>query len=69
MLAGAIETTVGGGDGRMDNENEPRQRSWLVFRDALDGPPISWVPPCVSPSPIPPSSDDAPPTSLLRREG
>jgi len=53
----------------MDNENEPRQMSWLVFRDALDGPPISWVPPCVSPSPIPPSSDDAPPTSLWRGEG
>jgi hypothetical protein len=23
------------------------------FRDALDGPPTSWVPPCISPSLIP----------------
>jgi len=23
----------------MHNENEPRQTSWFVFRDALDGPP------------------------------
>jgi len=44
-----------------------RMGEWIT--NALDGPPISWVPPCVSPSLIPPSSDDAPPTSLWRREG
>jgi len=44
-----------------------RMGEWIM--NALDGPPISWVPPCVSHSLIPPSSDDAPPTSLWRREG
>jgi len=51
----------------MNNENEPRQTSWLAFRDALDGPPTYWVPPCVSPSPIPSSSEDDPSIPLERR--
>jgi hypothetical protein len=45
------------GNGRIDDENEPRHLSWLVFRDALNGPPTSWVPPHVSPSPTSPSID------------
>jgi len=53
----------------MDNENEPRQTSWLAFRDALDGPPTYWVPPGVSTSPIPSSSKNEPPTSLWKGEG
>jgi hypothetical protein len=59
VLVAGLEASVGG-DGRMKSENEPRQTSWLMFRDALGGPPTSWVPPCVSLSPIPPSSDDEP---------
>jgi len=51
---------------RMDNENEPRQTSWLIFRDAPHGLPTYWVPPRVLPSPTPPSSNDEPPTSLKR---
>jgi hypothetical protein len=39
------------------------------FQDALHGPPTSWVPPRVSPSPIPPSNDNKPPTSLWKGEG
>jgi len=57
VLAAVLEASVGG-DGRMESENEPRQMSWLMFRDALYGPPTSWVPPCVSLSPIPLSSND-----------
>ena len=52
------------GDGRIDGENEPRQTSWLVFYDALNGPPTSWVPHRVYPSPTPPSIDQEPPISL-----
>jgi hypothetical protein len=37
--------------------------------DALDGPPIYQVPPYVSPSRIPPSSEYEPPTSLWKGEG
>ena len=57
ILVAVLEASVGG-DGRMESENEPRQTLWLMFRDALYGPPTSWVPPCVSLSPIPPSSND-----------
>jgi len=39
------------------------------FRDALCGPPTYWVPPRVSPSSVPPSNDDKPPTSLVKEEG
>jgi hypothetical protein len=53
----------------MYNENEPRQTSWLVFRDAPDGSPTSWVSPCVSPSPNSLSSENEPPTSLWKGEG
>jgi len=42
-----------GENGKIDGENEPRQLSWFVFRDALDGPPTSWLPPRSSPSQIP----------------
>jgi len=35
----------------IDGENEPQRLSWLVFRDALNGPPTSWVLPRVSPPP------------------
>jgi len=38
------------------------------FRDAPDGPPISWVPPSNTPSPIPLSSEKLPPTSLWKGE-
>ena len=37
--------------------------------DALDGPPTPWVPPRISPSPIPPLSEQKPPTSLWKGEG
>ena len=43
---------VGGKNG----ENEPRQTSWLVFRDARYGPPTCWVPPRVLPPKFPPLS-------------
>ena len=33
-------------------ENKPRLLSWFRFRDVLCGPPTSWVPPGVFPSPI-----------------
>jgi len=39
------------------------------FRDALYGNPIHWVPPCITPSPIPPASALEPPTSLGKRRG
>jgi hypothetical protein len=39
------------------------------FCDALDGPPIPWVPPCVSPSQFPGRVSTYPPTSLWRGEG
>ena len=29
---------------KTDPENEPRQMSWLVFRNSPPGPPIIWVP-------------------------
>jgi hypothetical protein len=59
----------GGWNGRRNEENEPRHSSWFVFHDVLYGPPTPWVPPCVSPSPIPPSSELEPPTSLWKGEG
>ena len=37
------------------------------FPDALNGPPPPQIPPCVSP--IPPSSELEPPTSLWKGEG
>jgi len=37
--------------------------------DTLHGPPIVWVPPGVSPSLIPPSSELELPTSLWKGEG
>jgi len=37
--------------------------------DAPNGPPIPWVPPRIPPSPIPPSSELEPPTSLWTGEG
>jgi len=43
----------------IDGENEPQQTSWLVFREALDRSPTSWVPPC-TPSPVPPSCECRP---------
>jgi hypothetical protein len=43
-----------------------REKLVARFRDALDGPPTCWVPPCVSVTPIPLSS---PPTSLWKGEG
>ena len=39
------------------------------FRDALCGPPIPCVPPCVSPSSIPLLNELEPPTSLWKGEG
>jgi hypothetical protein len=39
------------------------------FRDALDGPPTCWVPPCVSVTPIPPSSNYVPAHIPLERGG
>jgi len=39
------------------------------FLDTLPGPPTAWVPPHVSPSPIPPSSGLDLPTSLWKGEG
>ena len=41
----------------------------IRFGDAPDGPPIPWVPPRVPPSPIPPSKEFGPPTSLWKGEG
>jgi hypothetical protein len=38
-------------------------------RNVRVGPPTFWVLPCVSPSHIPPSSDNKPPTSLWKGEG
>jgi len=32
------------GDKGKVKENEPQRKSWLVSRDALPGPPTSWVP-------------------------
>jgi len=59
VLVAVLEASVGG-NGRMESENEPRQTSWLTFHDALYGPPTSWVPHCVSLSPIPLLSNDEP---------
>jgi len=39
------------------------------FLHALAGPPTSWVPPGISPSPNPSLSKNGPPTSLWRGEG
>jgi hypothetical protein len=39
------------------------------FANAPDGPPIPWDPSRVPPSPIPPSRDLEPPTSLWKGEG
>jgi len=42
----------------------------VSVRDAPGGPLTSWIPPCGSPSPIPPSSgENEPPTSLWKRGG
>ena len=56
-------------DGMSGGKNEPRQASWLVFCNALAGPPTFWVPPCMPLAPTPPSSDNEPPTSLERGGG
>ena len=50
---------------------EKRAMTFVVarFRDALDGPPIPWVPPCVSPPQFPSRVNMCPPTSLWRGEG
>jgi len=39
------------------------------FCDALDGPPTCWVPPCVSPPPIPSSSEYVPAHIPFERGG
>jgi len=36
---------------KWESKNKPRHLSWLVFHDAPHGPPLSWVPPNVSPFP------------------
>jgi len=61
-------------DGQLDGINEgmkKRTTPFIVVRlsDILHGPPIAWVPPGVSPSLIPPSSELEPPTSLWKGEG
>ena len=53
----------------MAGENEPRQTSWLVFRNSPPGSPTSWVPPHPSPSPVPLSSKFKPPTSFGKGRG
>ena len=42
---------------------------WLVFCDALDGPPTYWVPPCVRPFLIPLSNEHRPAHIPLERGG
>ena len=53
----------------MEGENELQQMLWLIFRDTPNGPPTFWVPPRLSPSPVPPSSESKMPTSLQKGEG
>ena len=57
------------GHGKMDNENELRQTSWLAFRDSPMGLPTSWVPLRLPPSTDPPSNESEPPTSLWKGQG
>ena len=52
----------------MDNEHEPRQTSWLVFRNSTRASHLMG-PPLVPPSLDPPSSEAKPPTSLWKGEG
>jgi hypothetical protein len=47
---------------RLVGENEPRQTSWLAFRNSPLGLPLL-------PFPVPPSSESKPPTSLWKGEG
>ena len=63
-----------GGSSQLDGIHEgirKRTTTFIVvhFHDALHGPPIPWVPPCVSPTPIPPLSELELPTSLWKGEG
>ena len=63
-----------GGSGQLDGMPKgirKRTTTFIMvrFHDALHGPPTPWVPPYVSPFPIPPSSELEPPTSLWKGEG
>jgi len=65
---------VGWRGGQLDRTNEGMKKTNTIFIvvrfcDAQDGPPIPWVPPRALPSPIPPSRELEPPTSLWKGEG
>jgi len=65
---------VGYRGGQWDGKTEEKGKRTTTFivvrrQDALDGPPNAWVPPRVSPYPIPSSSKNEPPTSLWKGEG
>jgi hypothetical protein len=55
--------------GESDERKTGYDKCHSPFCDALDGPPTCWVPPCVSPSPIPPSSKYVPAHIPLERGG
>jgi len=59
---GGVRDTNGGMGGGIVKMNHDKRRG-SYFRDTPNGPPTSWVSPRVSPSPIPPSNDNKPPTS------
>ena len=65
---GGVRDTNGGMGGGIVKMNHDKHRG-SYFCDTPNGPPTSWVPPRVSPSPIPPSNDNKPPTSLWKGEG
>ena len=53
----SLETSMGG-YGKRDLGKRTTTFIVVCFRDALDGPRISWVPPHYSPSPVPSSSEN-----------
>ena len=68
MLCGF--SIVGVGRGEMDRTKRTTINIVVRFRDAQAGPPTSWVPPGVYPSPNPASSEIKQPTSLWKgRQG
>jgi hypothetical protein len=65
---GGRVTGVREGDRKREIENEPRQRSWLVFRNSPMGHPTHGSPSSF-PSPDPPSTKIKPPISLWKGVG
>ena len=57
------------GWGERDGRKQTMTEVIVRFGDVPPGPPTSWVPPCLSPSPVPASSELKWPTSLWKGEG